>query len=213
MNFSEQIQSLTNTLVFAAGIVLFALNIHDNGAYKVIGITALLLPAYAIYRQTFNNGVIKDIFLEDYRPTKIIKALMAGIFAGLASGIYYRYQSTGSILPEYLTVFALTATSIGIAEELIFRGVTFYLMKPIHLWLRIIMAALLHAGYKTLLFVPGLREHSIDLWSMFGFTFQAGLVLGAIRIWAGHIAPPVAAHALWDLVVYGDRPDAPWWVW
>jgi hypothetical protein len=34
-----------------------------------------------------------------------------------------------------------------------------------------------------------------------------------LREFAGGVLPPVAAHVLFDLVVYGERVEAPWWVW
>jgi membrane protease YdiL (CAAX protease family) len=44
-------------------------------------------------------------------------------------------------------------------------------------------------------------------------TFAVGLILGVFKERSGSVWPPVTAHVLFDIVVYGEYGSAPWWVW
>jgi hypothetical protein len=38
-------------------------------------------------------------------------------------------------------------------------------------------------------------------------------MLGLMRHFSGSVLPAVTAHVLFDILVYGDWAQAPWWVW
>jgi membrane protease YdiL (CAAX protease family) len=116
-------------------------------------------------------------------------------------------------IPTSYTWFACTSAAIGATEELLFRGVIFYMLKKRNIFLTVIVSSLAHAGYKTLLFASPFVHQPIDLVKLFSYTFIAGLVLGSMRIFSGSTGPPLAAHVFWDIIVYGDSPEAPWWIW
>jgi membrane protease YdiL (CAAX protease family) len=122
-------------------------------------------------------------------------------------------------LPSSLHWFALTAVAIGVTEEVIWRGwmqgalaatgrLTGY-------WATVIAAAA-HAAYKTAVFVfppEGVPRQSLGaLLTIAGLTFAFGTGLGLIRLRQGTIAAPIAFHAIFDLLVYGQCANAPWWV-
>jgi membrane protease YdiL (CAAX protease family) len=48
---------------------------------------------------------------------------------------------------------------------------------------------------------------------MAGWTFVGGVVLGLLRQISDSVVPPIVAHAVFDLLVYGALVRAPWWVW
>ncbi|HSR40326.1 MAG TPA: CPBP family intramembrane glutamic endopeptidase [Phnomibacter sp.] len=115
--------------------------------------------------------------------------------------------------PQALSGFALTAVCIGITEEIIFRGVIFYILQKQSAPMCILFSSLAHAGYKTLLFLSPFAMQQVDFAQVFTYTFLAGLLLGSMRWYAASAASPIIAHASWDAMVYGDSPAAPWWVW
>jgi membrane protease YdiL (CAAX protease family) len=53
----------------------------------------------------------------------------------------------------------------------------------------------------------------VDLMSMLLYTALAGFALAAVTMHTRSVWIAVAAHALFDLVVYGNASAAPWWVW
>ena len=76
-----------------------------------------------------------------------------------------------------------------------------------------VLASLFHAAYKCALFAPGLSPPSQGLRFLAVATVAGGIAFGALREAGGSALPPVVAHAAFDLVVYGDASQAPWWVW
>ena len=44
-------------------------------------------------------------------------------------------------------------------------------------------------------------------------TLVGGLAFGLIRELSGGVLAPLAAHAAFDLIVYAELAEAPWWVW
>jgi len=75
------------------------------------------------------------------------------------------------------------------------------------------IAAAGHTLYKCGLFVFPPEGAAIDLAALACMTFFGGLAFGVLRHLSGGVLSPVLAHAVFDLLVYGDRMQAPWWVW
>ena len=179
----------------------------------MLAIAGLLLPTYAIYRKVVDNGHANEIWSSPQSQPIRTAFIIIGFLIGIAAGILYRYSIGADSLPANLTWFALTAAAIGATEEILFRGALFYLMRKQHYLATIFIAALLHASYKSLLFLSPYAQQPIDTWYLFYVTFLAGLVLGMLRYWAASTLAPLVAHSTWDIIVYGNSDDAPWWVW
>jgi membrane protease YdiL (CAAX protease family) len=132
----------------------------------------------------------------------------------LACGAYYRhYLGMGGLLPLRLTWFGPVAAAIGAAEELAYRGFVQGTLRRHGAPIAIASGALLHAAYKVALFVLPPAGLHVDL-ARFGlFTLLGSLLLGLTREWTGGTLTPMLAHVLFDVVVYGDRLEAPSWVW
>jgi membrane protease YdiL (CAAX protease family) len=96
-------------------------------------------------------------------------------------------------------------------EELLFRGWMLSQFKGKSIWIGVLITSLAHAFYKSILFFSPFLTYSIDPWRLFMLTFQAGLFLGLTRIFSGSVWPALIAHALFDILIYGDQP-IPWWV-
>ena len=75
-----------------------------------------------------------------------------------------------------------------------------------------LVAASSHTLYKTCLYLfpPG-GVHP-DIRGLAFWTFAGGLLFGVMRARLGGFLVPTLAHALFDVVVYGDSRNAPWWV-
>jgi membrane protease YdiL (CAAX protease family) len=136
-----------------------------------------------------------------------------GLIVGIGFGMYYRIYIGTNPLPASLTWFAPFAVFIGLTEEFVFRGVGFHLVKKWSPFISIPITALLHASYKALLFLQPNIVHPVDTHFLFISTIIAGIILGILRYAGRSVLPPMAAHGSWDLLVYGDSPAAPWWVW
>ena len=205
-------QILLNILLFTTGIFLFAWFIHGSGYQQIIAFSGLLLPCIALYRHTLSAKSPREIFhIPGHKYFSA--ALLAGLLLGAGSGIYYRLSINTTPIPVSITWFAPIAIAIGFAEELVFRGVAFSILQKWPAYLTIPSTAVLHASYKTLLFLQPNIVHPVDTLFLFNTTLLAGFVLGYIRYAGRSILPDMASHGLWDAVVYGDSPAAPWWVW
>jgi membrane protease YdiL (CAAX protease family) len=211
-NVKATLKILLNLLLFTTGIFLFAWFIHGTGYLQIIALGALLLPCIALYRHTLHAKSPWEI-LHIPRNKYFPPALLAGLLLGAGAGIYYRLTIDTSAIPVMITWFAPIAIVIGLAEEIVFRGVAFSMLQKWPAYLTIPITSLLHASYKTILFLQPNIVHPIDTWFLFYTTFLAGLVLGFIRYAGKSVFPTMASHGLWDAIVYGDSPTAPWWVW
>lgn len=203
---------LLNLLLFTTGICLFAWFIHGSGYQQTIALVAMLLPCIALYRHTLSAKTPWEI-LHTPGNKNFPASLLAGLLLGAGAGVYYRLTIDTSAIPVMITWFAPVAIAIGFAEEIVFRGVAFSMLQKWPAYLTIPVTAGLHASYKTLLFLQPNIDHPVDTWFLFYTTFLAGFVLGFIRYAGKSAIPTIAAHGLWDAIVYGDNPTAPWWVW
>jgi membrane protease YdiL (CAAX protease family) len=205
-------QTLRNILLFAAGVFAFAYFIHSPGWTVLLAWAGLALTCIALYHHILNGENPRDIFqFNNSRYFSI--TITAGLLLGAGFGMYYRINIGASPLPASITWFAPVAIVIGLTEEFVFRGVAFNLVKNWSPYIMIPVTALLHASYKTIIFLQPHIVHPVDTHFLFYTTFIAGLVLGFLRYAGRSVFTPMVAHGTWDLWVYGDSPIAPWWVW
>ncbi len=52
-----------------------------------------------------------------------------------------------------------------------------------------------------------------DLFFLVVWTLVGGLLFGLLREKSGSAFPPLIAHAMFDIVLYGGLATAPLWVW
>jgi membrane protease YdiL (CAAX protease family) len=199
--------------LFAGGICFFAWYIQGGQLLSFLAIAGLLLPTFAIYRQVIADGHANEIWSSSKTKPIRIAFTIIGFLIGIFAGILYRRSFGAENFPANLTWFAITAAAIGATEEILFRGALFYLMRKQHYLVSILIAALLHASYKSILFLSPYAQHPVNTWYLFYVTFLAGLVLGMLRYLASSTMAPLVAHSTWDIIVYGNSEDAPWWVW
>jgi membrane protease YdiL (CAAX protease family) len=145
---------------------------------------------------------------------------LLGIGLGLGFGLLFRWKFGLHWFPGALGPFAPVAGAIGGVEELLYRGYVQGRLNRINGVLGVIGAAAAHTAYKTALFLPPVLGPSsgppagVDVdWRVLVFwTFSGGLIFGVLRQVARNVAPALAAHVAFDVVVYGELARAPWWV-
>jgi membrane protease YdiL (CAAX protease family) len=199
--------------VAGAGMVVFALFAHSLSVPFAFSAAGLTLTAAALVR-----GVVRSrspLVLFGLAPVARKTALYAALGAalGLALGVWYRRHIGAPPLPEAFKGFGLVAAVIGGAEEILYRGYVQGRVRRLGPIAAVACAALLHTAYKSALFAfPG-AAMTIDLEFIVAATFIGGLIFGALRQLSGNVLAPLAAHAAFDLIVYSELAEAPWWVW
>ena len=188
-------------------MVLFGYLLHQHRIPALIGLAAsLLLLAGWMWQASFDE--LRRTFALSRAPMKL---MIAGLLLALAMGMLLRWFQTQTFHPSPLRPFLLISMSIGITEELIFRG---YFLGRLAQWWNplpaVTISAILHSAYKTAIFIPSSPAN--DLMFLGGITFAFGVLLGHWRIKSNSLWPCILFHALFDLWVYGDR-TTPWWVW
>ncbi len=199
-------------IAFATGLVAFGLCAHRPGLLvpRVVGIVVaaiVLFLAMVWSRQPAEMLGLKKI------PARRLPWLPVVVGFGVGLAMYYRYRLGLSLLPGELKKFCLLAASIGLCEELAYRGFLQGLLAKYGQALACVLAALAHTAYKCSLFVfPDVPVRADILWLAIG-TFLAGLVFGLMREKLNSVLFPALAHIAFDVVTYGDLANAPWWVW
>jgi membrane protease YdiL (CAAX protease family) len=199
--------------VAGAGMVVFALFAHSLSVPFAFSAAGLTLTAAALVRAVVRSRSPLALFglAPVARKTALYAALGAAL--GLGLGVWYRWHIGAPPLPEAFRGFALVAALIGSAEEVLYRGYVQGRVGRLGAVGAVGCAALLHTAYKSALFaLPGAAA-TIDLEFIVAATFIGGLVFGALRQLSGNVLAPLAAHAAFDLVVYAELAEAPWWVW
>ena len=85
--------------------------------------------------------------------------------------------------------------------------------RVVYMAVAVVVAALAHTAYKTALFAFPPAGVAIDLRYLAVWTLIGGVVFGALRELSGSVLAPLAAHVVFDIIVYGENVQAPWWVW
>ena len=199
--------------VAGAGMVLFALFAHSLSTTFAFSAAGLTLTAAALVRAVVRSRSPLILFglAPVARKTAFYAALGAAL--GLALGVWYRWHIGAPPLPEAFRGFALVAALVGSAEEVLYRGYVQGRVGRLGAVGAVACAALLHTAYKSALFaLPG-EATTINLEFIVAVTFVGGLAFGMLRELSGNVFAPLAAHAAFDLIVYAEFAEAPWWVW
>jgi membrane protease YdiL (CAAX protease family) len=107
----------------------------------------------------------------------------------------------------------LVAVAIGSTEEALFRGYLQSQVRKFNVVMSVFAATCAHTAYKFLLFWPYRSQPDIEIIFIIQWTLLGGLVFALIKEFSQNTIYPLLSHALFDLMVYGDRIETPWWVW
>ncbi len=217
---SGRTRALQEALLAAAGMVLFALFARSGLPWSVVSDLGLALAALAVLlslrRERTPAGLLG---LAPFGRRAALMGLL-GAALGFGFGLLFRWKFGLHWFPGALGRFAPVAAAIGGVEELLYRGYVQGRLNRINGVLGVVGAAGAHTAYKIALFLlPALSLSSgppagvlVDWRVLALWTFSGGLLFGVLRQAARNVAPALAAHAAFDVVVYGELARAPWWV-
>jgi membrane protease YdiL (CAAX protease family) len=209
---SETLSSLMLSVLIGSCTAAGALFMHNPGLSMLMFNIAFLFAAFLAGFGIDQHRVLfyRQLWTLDRKYRRILWVSLA-IAAGLA--FLDRFLEGLSLFPTQFGWFVLVSMLIGATEEIIFRGV---IQGEASRWNptgAVFLGALFFALYKTLLFIwPG-EFNQANPWILFPVTLAAGILLGYTRMATGSIIPAILAHMLFDLVLYADSAQAPWWVW
>jgi membrane protease YdiL (CAAX protease family) len=198
----------------SAGMVLFALTVHSGMPWTLLAAAGLLIAAGTIGVSLAGAPSVRT-FLGIACPfPRTLLMIAAGLLVGGGLAVVYRLRMGLAALPAGgLEAFVLPACLIGAAEEVIYRGYVQGRLSRLGWPAAVVLAAVAHAAYKTSLFVFPAAPYEINYVFLAFWTLLGGIAFGLLRQFSKNLLPPVAAHAAFDLLVYGAMAEAPWWVW
>jgi membrane protease YdiL (CAAX protease family) len=195
-----------------AGILLFALTIHYPGPLRILSIGGLAGAGILIGASIRHTPLLHAFGIS--KPDRrmllfLIPATLLGILLGMAT----RHKFGLSLFPVSLGMMALVTPWIGAVEELIFRGYLQGTLLPVGRIFSILAASISHTCYKLLVILSLSSVLQFDLFFLVLWTLIGGTAFGVLRDLSRSSIPPLTAHALFDVVLYGGMWVAPVWVW
>lgn len=206
------VELLGSVSLVVAGILIFALFTHDPGPRRIIALGGLLISA-SIMGFTLRQDSLQQVFGIGKPNLKISFYTLAGLLLGGALGMFTRQHFKLSLLPSALTLIAVIAPLTGAMEELIFRGYIQGKLNPVNRIFALIYAAFAHTAYKLLVIYSLGRPHEFDFLFLAQWTLLGGLAFGGLRLLSKSILPPLFAHVVFDILLYGGLLLVPFWVW
>jgi len=197
----------------AAGMCLFALLVHSEWPWNLASAAGLILAADAVWHSFQTEGAPGIAIGLSPLCRKVALWLVPGCLLGMALGVLFRVVSGTGALPAGVGQFVLVAAAIGAVEELVFRGFVQGRLRQLGWPAAVVLAAAAHTAYKSALFAAPPAGVEIDHVFLAVWTLIGGVAFGLLRQGSGSVLPPVAAHVAFDVVVYGELAQAPWWVW
>ena len=213
-NLSRRAQkSALAALLCSVGLALFAYLSVYPFPIKAIALIPLLMTAYIMSRSISSPlASLRRLFRNIY-TLKTLLYTVIGLQMGIAAAMYYRGDNGMTTLPEVFKSFAFLAASIGMLEELVFRSFIQGRLVILNTNFALLYTAFANATYKTCLFLSPVGESHIDLISFFFWSFGAYVGIGLLRYYSKSMIPVLILHAVFDLLVYAENSNAPWWVW
>jgi membrane protease YdiL (CAAX protease family) len=195
-----------------AGIFLFAIFIHQEWPKRLIAFGGLLLCGVTAGFSLRRTPVADAFGLS--RPSRItLIYLLPAILLGTGLGILTRRSFDLTILPRTLSPLAFVAPLVGATEELIFRGYLQGYLRPIGRLFSIIYTSTIHTSYKLIVIITLSEPLHFDFFFLVFWTFIGGTLFGVLREMSRSSVPPMVAHALFDIFLYGGMAVFPVWVW
>ena len=195
------------------GLCLFALCAHDAVPGRLVAVGGLAASAFALHHANVSGSATAERMGLSL-PAHVARMYLAvGLALGAALAVGFRERLGLAMFPATLGSFVLLAALIGTAEELLYRGYILGRLQFLGAPWAVVLSAVAHTAYKCALFArprPGIETNFLFLAAA---TLLGGTAFGLLRVRANSVWPAVAAHACFDMLVYGDRAQAPWWVW
>ena len=213
MAISRRYKLLAEAITCTFALMVFSFFIHYKFPLKLISLGALLFTAWIFTGNLRSFSDLKYMIGKSGSPGINIFFISAGILTGILFGVFYRWHLEVSLFPLSVHLFVLVAALIGSVEELVFRGILQDYVSKINAPFSVLFSTFSHTAYKCCLFLSPMVTSEINIGFLIFWTFFAGILLGAIRHVSRSILPSMIAHALFDIIVYAEFVNAPWWVW
>jgi len=216
MNYAARHQNLAAAIEVAAatvGLCLFALCAHDGFPWRLAAASGLVIVAFALHRAIVSGCAPAEQMGLRLPTHAACLHLALGLALGVVLAVGFRERLGNGLFPGALTRFSLLAALIGAAEELFYRGYILGRLRFLGTTWAVVLSAVAHTAYKCALFARPQSGIETNFLFLAVATLLGGLTFGLLRMRAGSVWPAVAAHACFDVLVYGDRAQAPWWVW
>ena len=213
MSAGRRITILSGAAACSLGLMIFSFFIHYKFPVRLVSFAALLATSFVISKNIRTFRDLKKIFSEDSSLYTTIIYTIIGVGAGIVASVQYRGSLNISMFPESIHLFVIPAALIGCMEELVFRGFIQVYVNRINGTFSVLFSTLSHTGYKCFLFLAPAVSADINIGYLAFYTFIAGIILGTIRNLSKSLLPSLAAHAIFDILVYAEAAVAPWWVW
>lgn len=197
----------------SVGLVVFGYLVSYPFPTKFLSLAPLLMSAYIISRRIHSPMATLAVFFRDLFSRKKLIYAFIGLETGMAAAMYYRGSIGLPVLPATIESFALVGMTIGVVEESVFRGFIQGRLMKLDPGLAVIFTALAHALYKASLFLAPAAQHLENMTSFFLWSFSGYIVLGILRYYSKSMAAVIIAHATFDLILYAENLQAPFWVW
>ena len=205
-------RSIRDVSLSILGILLFAGFIHQPFPLLLLAIAGLAGTG-AIIAYSIRDLSIPKAFGLDRYTWKVLLYCLPAIALGTILGILTRTSFDVSLFPARITGVALVAPRVGAIEELIFRGYIQGHLHPIGRIFSVVYASTVHTCYKLLVILSLSVPLQFDFFFLVAWTFVGGILFGSLRELSGSTLPPVIAHAVFDVVLYGGLATVPVWVW
>jgi len=199
-------------IISLAGVLLFALFAHSTGWSWLLAIIALIIVSVTI-AASFKKIGLRETIGTSYLSAKTLIYSAVGICVGITASVGFLCGAMETSFFKGITSFACVAGLIGLSEEFLFRGFIQGRLRKLSRYGSLLIAVLGHTVYKCLLFHSQLQTAQMDPLLFISWTIAGSTVCGFLREGAGNIVPPVLAHSIFDVAVYGGNIEAPWWVW
>lgn len=206
-------KAVMDSVISSTEILVFSYLISFPFPYKTIAFIPLIMVAYIISRNISSLRLFQQILSKKTSSLQLGIYCFIGLLLGLAGAMFYRGSLGIPIFPEVIKPFVIIAMSIGIMEELIFRGFIQTQMSQMNSHFAIFFSALVHALYKAFLFLSPTAIPHENLMLFFTVSFAAYIIFGIMRHKSQSLLPTIISHAVFDFIVYAELSHAPWWVW
>ena len=194
------------------GILLFAGFIHQDFPKVLLAIGGLTIAGAAI-AYSIREQAVSKAFGVDHIDRKVLLYFLPAILLGVLLAVLTRNTFDISLFPVRITAVALVTPLVGAAEELIFRGYIQGHLHPIGRIFSVVYASTVHTSYKLLVILSLSLSLQFDFFFLVLWTFVGGLMFGILRELSRSTLPPMMAHAVFDVVLYGGLATTPVWVW
>ena len=162
-----------------------------------VAVSAAMIGLYALFVRWFEKQPAKDV-----PPARLVadtgKGFLIGmLFFGAVVGVMaltglYKVTSTGTDAPADIVSALLMFISVGVGEEILFRGVLFRWIDEKWGFVAALVASSLLFGLMHI------AQPGATWWSSLAIAIEAGLLLGAAYKWSGTLWLPIGIHWSWN---------------